>query len=97
MALKISELKVNQGKVDVEATVVSVGELRTYNKFGKDIKVKEAVISDGSGEIKLSVWNEDTDKVDAGKKVKITNGYVTEFKGEKQLSAGKFGKLEITD
>lgn len=95
--IKISELKVNQGKVEIEATVVSVGELRTYNKFGKDLKVKEATVSDGSGEIKLSVWNEDTDKIEVGKKVKVTNGYVTEFKGEKQLSAGKFGKLEILD
>lgn len=95
--MKVSELKTGQGKVEIEATVVSVGEVRTYNKFGKDLRVAEAVISDGSGEIKLSLWNEDIEKVSAGKKVKISNGYVSEFKGEKQLSAGKFGKLEVLD
>jgi replication factor A1 len=93
--MKISELKVGQGKVEVEATIVSVGETRVYNKFGKELKVAEAVISDGSGEIKLSLWNEDIEKASAGKTVKISNGYVSEFKGEKQLSAGKFGKLEV--
>lgn len=93
--MKISELKTGQGKVDVQATVVSVGEVRTYNKFGKDLRVAEAVVSDGSGEIKLSLWNEDIEKVQQGKTIKITNGYVSEFRGEKQLSAGKFGKLEV--
>ena len=28
-------------------------------------------------------------------KIKITNGYVNEFQGESQVTAGKFGKLEI--
>lgn len=93
--MKISELKTGQGKVDIQATVVSVGEVRTYNKFGKDLRVAEAVVSDGSGEIKLSLWNEDIEKVQQGKTIKITNGYVSEFRGEKQLSAGKFGKLEV--
>ena len=35
------------------------------------------------------------DKVKVGSKVKISNGYVKEFQGEPQLTAGKFGKLEV--
>jgi ssDNA-binding replication factor A large subunit len=45
----------------------------------------------------MSLWNDDIEKAEAGKKIKITNGFVSEFKGEKQLSAGKFGKLEFLD
>ena len=30
-------------------------------------------------------------------KVKITNGYVSEFQGELQLTTGKFGKLEVLE
>ena len=37
----------------------------------------------------------DEDNLKAGDKIKVTNGYVNEFQGEMQLTAGKFGKLEV--
>jgi len=93
--MKISEIKANQGKIDVEAAVIDIGEARDVNKYGKNLRVATATIQDDSGKIKLSLWNQEVDKVKKGDKIKITNGYASEFKGEKQLSAGKFGKLEV--
>ena len=93
--MSISDLKVGDGKVSVEANVKEVGEARTFNKFGRDLRVSNAVIEDESGSIKLSLWNDDVDKVKVGDKVKIVNGYVGEFNGEKQLTTGKFGSLEV--
>jgi len=93
--MNIAELQIGQGKVDVVGEITKVEEPRTFNKFGKDGKVANAVLKDASGEIKLTLWNEQVDQVKQGSKVHITNGYVSEFKGEKQLSTGKFGKLEI--
>ena len=93
--MKISDLKIGQGKVDVEAEVKSIEPERTFNKFGREVRVTNALIEDESGSVKLTLWNDEIDKVSAGDKVKITNGYVNEFQGEKQLTAGKFGKLEI--
>ena len=95
--MKISELKVGQGKADIEATVKSVEEPREINKFGRTIRVANAMIEDDSGEIKLTLWNKDIDVVSKGSRVKITNGFVNEFNGEKQLTSGKFGKLEVID
>ena len=94
---KISDLKAGQGKVDVEVTVKSKSESRTINKYGKELKVANAVVEDDSGEIALTLWNSDVDKVEVGKKLKITNGYVSEFNGVKQLTSGKYGKLEVLD
>ena len=93
--VKISDLQTGQGSVSIEAEVKSIEEPRIFNKFGRELKVSNALISDDSGEIKLTLWNEDIEKVAVGKKIKITNGFVNEFQGEKQLTAGKFGKLEI--
>lgn len=93
--MNIAELQAGQGKIDVSGEIVSVEPPRTFNKFGKEGRVANAVLKDASGEIKLTLWNEQVDQVKQGAKVKITNGYVSEFKGEKQLSTGKFGKLEI--
>ncbi len=93
--MKIAELKAGQGKVSIEVEVVSVGETRTFEKFGRQGRVATAVVKDDSGTINLTLWNDDIDKVSQGSKIKIENGYVNEFKGEKQLTAGKFGKLVV--
>lgn len=92
--VKISKLTIGQGNVDVEGTIKEIGELRVFSKFGRELRVADSILEDGSGAVKLTLWNDDFDKFKAGDKVKITNGYVREFQGEKQLTAGKFGKIE---
>ncbi len=93
--MKITELQPGQGKVDVEVKITSIDEPREFEKYGKTLRVANAVAKDDTGEIKMSLWNDDIDKIKAGQKIKITNGYVSEFKGEKQLSMGKFGSFEV--
>ena len=95
--MEIKDLKVGEGNVELTAEVVSVSEPRTFEKFGKQGKVASATIKDESGEVKLSLWNEQVEQVKVGIKVKVTNGYVSEFRGEKQLTTGKFGKLEVLE
>ena len=93
----ISELNAGQGNVNVEGTITEVGEGRTFSKFGKEMTVANAILQDDSGTVKLTLWNEDVTKFKEGDKIKIENGYVNEFQGEKQLTAGKFGKMEKID
>ncbi|MBM3233296.1 hypothetical protein FJZ18_03980 [Candidatus Pacearchaeota archaeon] len=94
--MNVKDLKPGQGKVDIKLLVKSVSDIRSFNKYGKELRVASAASSDESGaEIKVSLWNDDIKKVNAGDTIQITNGYVSEFNGEKQLSAGKFGKIEV--
>ncbi|MBU2589605.1 MAG: DNA-binding protein [Nanoarchaeota archaeon] len=93
--MKISELKPRQGKVDIEVEITDIGDIREFQKSGKPGRVANATIKDDSGEMKLTLWNDEIDMVDVGNKIKITNGYVNEFQGEMQLTAGRFGKLEV--
>jgi replication factor A1 len=93
--MQIKDIQSGQGKIDIELEVVSVQEPRTFDKFGKSGKVANAKGKDETGEITLSLWNEQVDLVKAGMKIKILNGWCSEYKGEKQLSTGKFGRLEI--
>ncbi len=94
--MKVNELQPNQGKVDVTVEVISKESVRTFSKFGKDGRVCNAVVKDDSGQIKLTLWNEEVDTINVGDIVQITNGYVKEWQGELQLSAGRFGKMEVT-
>ena len=92
--VKISELVVRQGNADVEGTIQEIGEIKTFNKFGRELRVADAILKDDSGSIKLTLWNDDATRFKSGDKVKISNGYVNEFQGEKQLTSGKFGNME---
>ena len=95
--MAIADLKARQGKIDIVVEVTAKEEPREFEKFGKTGKVCSATVKDDTGEVKLSLWNEQVDKVNVGDKVHIINGYVNEFQGELQLTAGKFGKLEVVD
>ena len=93
--MNIKELKPKQGNVDITIDVVDVGDIREFQKFGKAGKVATAIAKDETGDIKLTLWNDDIEKVKAGDKVHLINGYVSEWQGEMQLTTGRMGKLEV--
>lgn len=93
--MQISELKPRQGNVEVIGTVNNKGSPREFNRPGSQGKVCNAKLKDDSGEITLSLWNEQVDQVNNGDRIQIKNGYVSEWQGEMQLSTGKFGTLDI--
>lgn len=95
--MKISELKAKQGKVELTGEITEMTPAREFSKFGSGGRVANAMLKDDSGTIKISLWNEQIDKVDVGDKIEIKNGYVSEYQGELQLSTGKFGSLEVLD
>lgn len=93
--MELKDIKPNSGKIDVVVHVVTKESPRTFDKFGKKGKVCNALVQDETAKITLTLWNEDVDKVEVGDKVHLQNGWCSEYKGEKQLSAGKFGKIEV--
>jgi len=93
--MQVKDLQPRQGKIDIVLDIVDVGETREFEKFGRAGRVATAIGKDQTGDIKLTLWNDDIEKVKSGDKVKIANGYVSEWQGEKQLSTGKFGALEV--
>jgi replication factor A1 len=93
--MKVSELKAGTGNVDIQGELVSKEEGRdVITKFGKKTRVANATLKDDSGEITLSLWGDDADTFAQGDTVKIEKGWVSEYKGNLQLSAGKFGKIQ---
>ncbi|MDE1761647.1 MAG: DNA-binding protein [Candidatus Micrarchaeota archaeon] len=94
--MKISELKAGATNVTIEATVASKQEPReVVTKYGKRLNVANITLKDDSGSIAMSLWGNDAMNINEGDVIKVTNGYVSEFRGSPQLSAGKFGKIEV--
>ena len=96
--LKINELKDGMKRVEVEGNVVEKSDAREVMSRFKDevYRVATAVISDGTGTIKLTLWGDQIEKVNVNNTVKIENGYVSTFRGEMQLNVGRYGKLSVT-
>ena len=95
--LKIKELREGMRKVDIEGKVVEVSQAReVHSRYGdQTFRVADAVISDETGTVKLTLWNEQIGQVKVNDSVRIENGYTGSFRGELQLNVGKYGKLTV--
>lgn len=93
--MNIKELTPRMGNVELVVEIADVGEVRQFNKFGKEGKVATARLKDETGEIEMALWNEQIDQIGKGDTIKITNGYVKEYQGELQLTTGMKGSIEV--
>jgi replication factor A1 len=95
--LKIKDLQNGMKRVSIEAKVTEKSDPREVTSRFKDqtLKVADTIIADETGQIKLTLWNEQIDQVNVNDVVKVENGYVTSFRGEIQLNVGKYGKLAV--
>jgi len=95
--LKIKDLQNGMKRVSIEAKVTEKSDPRevTSRFQNQTLKVADAIIADETGQIKLTLWNEQIDQVNVDGVVKVENGYVTSFRGEIQLNVGKYGKLTV--
>jgi replication factor A1 len=95
--LKIKDLKDGMKRIEIEAKVTEKQAPREVMSRYKDVlhRVANAMITDDTGSIKLTLWNEQIDQVNVNDNIKIENGYITSFRGEIQLNVGRYGKLSI--
>ena len=94
--MKISELKPGMRRVDITANLLDIYEAREVTtRAGEQSRVATATVTDDSGSVKLTLWNEQIDQVKVNTSITIENGYVTSFRGETQLNVGRYGKLTV--
>jgi replication factor A1 len=94
--MNVKDLRDGMRRVDAEGEIVEMQEPRTVNlRTGGEARVADCMLKDESGQIKLSLWDDQIDMVKQGSKVRVTNGYTNSFRGELRLNVGKYGKLEV--
>src|SRR2546426_3856687 len=92
--MKVKELR-PESKVDViELTIRQKGDARDFSsRSGSTGKVADAKAVDDEGtEVSVSLWNDEIERVQANDRIRITNGWVREWRGDKQGSAGRGGQ-----
>jgi len=80
--------------VNVEGVIVRISEPRAVTlRSGQQSRVADAVLQDDTGQIDLSLWDSQIESFSEGDRVRIENGYTTEFRGRTQLNVGKYGSI----
>ena len=93
--MKIGEIKPSMSNVSVTGKVIDIAEPREVNTRYGTKRVADAVLEDDSGQIKLSLWEDQISSVAIGDTVTVTGAYVTTFRDKVQLNIPRSGKLQV--
>ena len=94
----IRDVRPGMNHVNLKAKILEVAEpRRVVTRYGNYANVAKALIADETGTIKLCLWNEQIDSVCVGDTVQIGNARASTFRGERQLTLGIRGVLNIAE
>ncbi len=95
--MKVRDLRA-EAKVDsLELRIQEKGTARDFSsRSGSTGKVCDAkAVDDENQEVSVSLWNDEIQRVQVNDRIRITNGWAREWRGNLQVSAGRYGKLEV--
>jgi len=93
--MKISEIKSGTSNVTVEGKIIDISEIReVQTRYGKR-SVADAILEDETGQISISLWENQITSVSVGDKIIVSGAYATEFREKLQLSIPRSGKIEV--
>jgi replication factor A1 len=94
--VKVGELTPASRAVNVKAKVVSKSEVRNIaaGRDGAPHNVCDALVGDETGSVYLTLWDDNIEKINEGDTISVGNGYVTLFRGNMRLNAGRYGTIE---
>ncbi len=90
----IATLRANQSAT-IDATITAISAVRDVTTARGPSQVADATLTDETGSITLTLWGEDTRRYQVGQKIRITDGWVKDFRGKLQVSAGRSGKITV--
>ena len=83
-------------KINVSGKVERKGIPKLVDtKYGASKTVCGAFLKDETGEVRLTLWDIDVERIQNGNTIEIKNGYATTYHDEKYLSSGFFGSIRI--
>lgn len=94
---RIRDLEIGSRHVNIQGKVLEKGQPKSVlSRMGEPLLVSTALITDGTGKIKLTLWNEQVNSISVGDIVQVQNGKVGTFKGEMRLGVSRSrGKLNV--
>lgn len=90
----ISSLRAN-ANATIDATITAISPVRDVTTSRGPSQVADATLQDETGTITLTLWGEETKRYSVGQKVRITDGWVKDYRGKLQISMGRSGRIAI--
>lgn len=95
--MKANRVKPGMRNLSLELKVVDKEEPHSFESDSGEGRVATAICEDDSGKVKVSLWDDEIDRVEVGDMIKIESGYSKLFKDEVYVSAGRYGELKVLD
>jgi replication factor A1 len=91
--MNLSELRPGMENVELHVKLINIGESREVTTYsGLKHNIAEGIVTDDSGRIRLTVWNEKIDElkvITVGDKLFLKNCFISSFKGELSVNVGR--------
>src|SRR2546426_11301872 len=91
--MKVKDLRPESKVEEISLTITSKGDVREFtSRSGAVGKVCDCKAKDEDGEeVQITLWNEEIERVGPNDHVKISNGWVREWRGGPHARAGGGG------
>lgn len=95
--VKVSDLKPGMEKVSVLVRVIDPGEVRRITTKSGERTIREAVVGDESGRVKLVMWGKSIKSLAKGDVVEVSGAWTTVFRGKLQLNVGGTENVKVVE
>lgn len=90
----VEELGPEDDDVEITGTIKELPTPRAVSTQYGQKKIVTCTFKDDTGEIDLTLWEEEIEAVEEGDRVRITGAYVREWADDVQLNIGRDGEIE---
>uniref|UniRef100_A0A7J3QF20 Single-stranded DNA-binding protein n=1 Tax=Ignisphaera aggregans TaxID=334771 RepID=A0A7J3QF20_9CREN len=91
---KVKDLKPGMENINTAVRILESYGVRTIDTKAGTRTLGEYMVGDDTGKVKLVVWGSKAASLNVGEAIELKNAWVTVFKGEVQLNAGKNSNIE---
>lgn len=92
---RIKDLRAGMKNLKLRVKVLEIPEPnRVYTRLGAPALVSNVLVSDETGTMRMSLWNQQISAVSEGDEINIENGRIASFRGELQLRIGRNASLK---
>jgi len=95
---KIGDLKAGMKRINLKARVLAISRPKqALTKYNDYVMFANATLTDETGTVKLTLWNNRINSLSINDLVEIENAWVTVYRGETQLRIRRQGKLRVIE
>jgi len=95
---KIRDLKTGMKGINLKARVLAISRpQQAQTKYNDYVMFANATLTDETGTVKLTLWNNRINSLSINDTVEIENAWVTAYRGETQLRIRRQGKLRVIE